>query len=362
MKYYSLNRILSKHAVYNVIFGERSNGKTYASLCYGLEKYLAGKGQLAYIRRWQDDIIGRRGAAIFSALNENGQVTKATKGKFDCVHYWNGKFYLAKYGTNGKAIWGEEDCLGYLFSLSDTEHNKSASYPNVTTCIYDEFITSKMYLVDEFPAFMNTLSTIIRHRDNVQVFMLGNTVNRHNPYFSEMGLKHAAKMEQGTIDVYTYGDSGLTVAVEYCASLAKKKSNKYFAFDNPKLQMITKGKWQLSLYPHLPRKYNENEISYMFFILYQGDCYQCEVVDFERNGSYNIYIHRKTTPLQDRATDLVFSLDYHADWRFANLLRPTNKVVAKIAQLFQQGKVCYQDNETGNSIENFLMELKRGNR
>ena len=37
MKFYSLDRILQKHAQYNVIFGERSNGKTYAVEKYALE-------------------------------------------------------------------------------------------------------------------------------------------------------------------------------------------------------------------------------------------------------------------------------------------------------------------------------------
>lgn len=36
-KFYDLKAILSKNADYNVIFGERSNGKTYAALRYGLE-------------------------------------------------------------------------------------------------------------------------------------------------------------------------------------------------------------------------------------------------------------------------------------------------------------------------------------
>ena len=36
-KFYTLNRILSKNADYNVIFGERSNGKTYATLLYGIK-------------------------------------------------------------------------------------------------------------------------------------------------------------------------------------------------------------------------------------------------------------------------------------------------------------------------------------
>ena len=40
LKYYSLDNILKKNSVYNVIFGERSNGKTYAVLKYGIEQYL----------------------------------------------------------------------------------------------------------------------------------------------------------------------------------------------------------------------------------------------------------------------------------------------------------------------------------
>ena len=36
-KYYSLKNIQQKNATYNVIFGERSNGKTYAVLKQALE-------------------------------------------------------------------------------------------------------------------------------------------------------------------------------------------------------------------------------------------------------------------------------------------------------------------------------------
>ena len=37
--YYSLKNIQRKNATYNVIFGERSNGKTYAVLKQALENY-----------------------------------------------------------------------------------------------------------------------------------------------------------------------------------------------------------------------------------------------------------------------------------------------------------------------------------
>ena len=49
-KYYSLNNILKKDAQYNIIFGQRSNGKTYAVKKYGLEKFIKTGEQMAYVR------------------------------------------------------------------------------------------------------------------------------------------------------------------------------------------------------------------------------------------------------------------------------------------------------------------------
>ena len=38
-QYYNIRSLLSKNAIYNIIIGERSNGKTYAVLKYGVEQY-----------------------------------------------------------------------------------------------------------------------------------------------------------------------------------------------------------------------------------------------------------------------------------------------------------------------------------
>ena len=50
-KFYSLKNILKKGAQYNMIFGERSNGKTYAALKYGLQQYCEHGKQIAILRR-----------------------------------------------------------------------------------------------------------------------------------------------------------------------------------------------------------------------------------------------------------------------------------------------------------------------
>ena len=75
-KFYSLKSILEKKAQYNIIIGERSNGKTYAVLKYAIERYLQTGEQLAIVRRWRDDFIGKRGATMFDALEVNKEIFK----------------------------------------------------------------------------------------------------------------------------------------------------------------------------------------------------------------------------------------------------------------------------------------------
>lgn len=356
--YYTTARIDRKNATYNVIFGERSNGKTYALLRKCLVNYVKTGAQMAYVRRWKEDITGRRAQRLYAGLNENGEVEKITKGQFTGVHYWAGKWYLCTYDDTGKAIYSDNDVIAFSFALSDGEHDKSTSFPRIETIVFDEFLTNRLYLNDEFILFMNTVSTIVRHRENVKIYMLGNTVNKFCPYFQEMGLNHIPKMEQGTIDVYRYGTSELTVAVEYCSNQNEnKKSNKYFAFNNPKLEMITSGAWELSIYPHLPYKYKPKHIMLTFFIVFNDVTYQCEVIDLD--NIYFIYIHNKTTPIKNPNEQLIYSLDFNPELNYnRSIYKPINKVQQRISWFFNNDRVYYQNNEVGDAINNYLKICK----
>ena len=343
-----------------MIFGERSNGKTYALLKKGLQDYIKDGSQMAYVRRWKEDITGRRAARLFSGLNDNDEVSKASKGKFKGVHYWAGKFYLCNYDESGKAIYSDSDVLAFTFALSDSEHDKSTSFPDIKTIVFDEFLTNKLYLQDEFVLFMNTVSTIVRKREDVKIYMLGNTVNKYCPYFAEMGLKHILKMEQGSIDVYHYGDSKLTVAVEYCASIKNSAQNhKYFAFDNPKLNMITGGAWELAIYPHLPMKYKPKNILFTYFIDFNDSIFQCEIVNVD--DIYFTYIHVKTTDLKHPKDDLIYSLDYHPELNYnRSIFKPTSKLQEHVLWFYKTDRIYYQNNDVGDAINNFLKLCKRG--
>ena len=360
MKYYSLNRINKKDATYNVIFGERSNGKTYATLKQVLENYFNDGSQFAYIRRWSVDVQPKRMNNLFNAIIEDGYLEKLSGGKFTSIFYRTGRFYLCTYNDKGKPIYNEEDVLGYAFSLSENEHNKANSYPRVTTIIFDEFLTNKIYLPDEFILFMNTVSTIVRQRTNVKIYMLGNTVNKYCPYFKEMGLTNILTMKQGTIDLYTYGDSKLKVAVEYADSKKKfKKNNFYFAFNNPKLKMITGGAWELNIYPHAPVKWLPKNILFTYFIDFNDNLYQCEIISKDENVF--TFIHEKTTPIKNPDKDIIYTMDYNPKINYnINILKPVNDFQNKITWFYTHDRVYYQNNEVGDAINNYLKICKRG--
>ena len=356
-KYYSLRKILEKQAQYNIIIGERSNGKTYAVLEYAIKDYFNTGAELGIIRRFIEDFRGRRGASMFEALVENKVVEKYSKGEWTGIYYYSSRWYFCRYDDHGNRIKAENP-FAYGFSLSQSEHDKSTSYPRIKNILFDEFITRTLYLDDEFIIFSNVLSTIIRQRDDVKIFMLGNTVNKYAcPYVDEMGLKHLKQMKQGDIDVYTYGDSDLIVAVEYCnPNREGKPSNKYFAFDNPKLSMITGGTWEIDVYPHLPARYKPRDVVLYFYIYYAHEWLKAEIIVL--SDMQFIFVHPQTKPLTDdeKRTSIIYSPEYNPlpNW-IRRITEPRTKIAKKIANMLYDDKIYYATNETGEILRNYLL-------
>ena len=358
--HYRLDNILSHNADYNIIYGERSNGKTTAVLEYALDDHIKSgyENQLAIVRRWEEDFKGKNGQQMFETLVHLGWVEEKTKGKYNSIYYYSQRWFLAKYDEFGDKISQASEPFAMGFAITSEEHYKSTSYPFIKTIFFDEFITRQYYLPDEFIKFQNLLSTIIRLRTDVKIFMCGNTINKYCPYFAEMGLTEIKKQQRGTIDIYTYGNSTLKVAVEYSDFPSKKKaSNKYFAFNNPKLEMITHGGWEIDIYPHLPLKYKPSDVSYQFFIVFDEEKLHGNIITYE--DSTYLYIHRKTTPVHTDTEWLVYQQnpDYRINYR-TNILRPYGKVDRYICELINRKKIFYQDNEVGEIMSNYLKWCK----
>lgn len=359
-KFYTTTEIDKRDALYNIIYGERSNGKTTALQLKGLKSFIESGyiNQFAIVRRWNEDFTGKRGQQMFDGAVKTDDFKKILKGtEWTDIYYFSSRWYLCRYEDDKRIV--QETPFAYGFALSAMEHDKSTSYPNVTLIVFDEFIARTSYLPDEFILFMNVCSTIIRQRDNVKIYMLGNSVNKYCPYFKEMGLdRHIRNQKIGTIDIYTYGTSGLTVAVEYAnPTKGGKASDKYFAFDNAKLNMITSGGWEIDIYPHSPFKWKPSEVMFSYFIEFGGDLLQCDIIS--SHDTVITFIHRKTGELKNPDSDLIYSTnnDPRPNHR-RNILKPCYPMENKIYSMFKNDKVFYQDNEIGEIVRNYLLWCK----
>ena len=357
---YSLDKILAADAQWNVIYGGRSNGKTYAVHEFGIKTYLKTGGQMAIIRRWNDDFQGVRSITMFDnqVCNGDGEnnIKRLSGGKWDGVKNIGKRWYLTA-GTGDDMVVDEKP-FAIGFAITAMEHDKSTAYPMITTVLFDEFLTRTTYLNDEFILFTNTLKTIIRERTNVKIFMCGNTVNAYCPYFREMGLTRVKDMPEGTIDVYTYGDSPMRVAVEHTASIVSHSSSIYFAFDNPRLSMVRgSSEWEIDVYPHCSYNYGPSDIVFTFFIVFDGDILQCECVQAPMHDGLFLFVHPKTTELKHPDSDLIYSMDTYdirPNWD-RNLFTSDMSVSKKICALIKRGKIFYSDNTTGEIMRNYML-------
>lgn len=353
-----VHRLLKEYpnAYYYVVFGERSNGKTYSALKYALERFIKNGEQFAYLRRYGEDIRPKNLTNLFSGHVENKVIVELTKQEWTGITYSRGKFFFERFDENGDREVSDTP-VGFAFDLNSMEHYKSTSFPRITTVIFDEFMSRTGYLPNEFILFTNSLSTIIRHRDNVKIIMLGNTVNKSCPYFGEMGLSHIKDQKPGTVDVYQYSQTELQVVCEYTGSSAKKggkASDVYFAFDNPELKMITSGAWEIGIYPHLNVKLRPKDTVQHFFIQYEDELLHGEVIVLD-SGDF-IFIHPKTTPIKDEDNDIVYTTKPDERWNYRMCLtKQSDKLSRYIIQCIRENRVFYSSNEVGEVLRNYVM-------
>lgn len=243
--YWNINPILGKKADFNLVIGQRGNGKTYGVLKHFLENYKKTKKRFVYIRRWKDDIVTYNMEQLFTPFTN---VIDELFGAEFSIEYRNHKFYL----VNGAGI--KVDTIGYVMSLSESHHTKSVSYTNVSEILMDEFIRmqGEQELKNELSRFDNVLSTVIRGGNkNVIIWLLANTVSKYSPYFLRFGID-INKVEQGSIiDKKLRLETGdiLKVALEYCEfnKDASKNISKYSTN-----AMIKSGQWEIPETDEIP--------------------------------------------------------------------------------------------------------------
>lgn len=254
----------------NVIISQRSDGKSYDRLAHCLKQYKEHKYRFVYIRRWAEDITIKNMSKLMDPFLVNKYVKvpliEELFGPDRTIRCNRGMFELIDET-------GEEppEPIGYYVALNQVAHTKSVPFTNVKNIILDEFLQlkSERILKDEFDAYEQTLSSIIRADDDVKIWLLGNTVGKYSPYFAPLGID-VANLVQGEIKKIELpngeGMAPTRVEVEWCKYNPKigKKTSKYVRGS----KMAVTGEWEIQSVENIPHTDNEKATEKLLFSMW----------------------------------------------------------------------------------------------
>lgn len=347
--YYDITNLLNTKAQYMIPIGKRANGKSFQVKKTCLENAWNNKRKFVYLRRWKEDIKVKAVAAYFDDF-KGSRISKITGGEYDRVVAWSGSIYFGRENDKGEIERSEE--IGKYCALNEAERYKSWSFVDYDYIDYEEFITDGLYLNDEPRILQQFVSTVAR-LETLTVFLVGNTLTRVCPYFSEWGLEGVLKQKMGTIEIYHYHteDGVVDIAVEYCANT----NNGNTMFFGKSAKQIVSGEWDTNDYPRLPqfREYYDKIFSLM--VEYQSFRFIIELLVEPKEGGVLCFVYPHTT---DKKPLRILSDKFSDNPFVTNSLNTSNKAEAKILQCFKLNKVCYSDNLTGTDFSHIRAYFK----
>lgn len=358
--HYNLDNIDKENALINLIWGERSNGKSYQvkhkkAIIPFLESMVKdgmNRDRFILIRRLREEITTEKIERYFADVD----VTGLTNNEYNIITYYRKEVYLGRYNIEtGKVIRGEK--IGYVVALSTEQHYAGASYLDVKNIIFEEFMSRSVYLANEPDKLMNFWNTVDRKRGIVRMWLVGNTISRVCPYLTDWGLQNiVSKQQQGTIitkmlDTGTFTDDGepikIKLAIEYCKSSGKSS----FAIGKHK-DMLNKGSWQTEPQPHLPKSLKEYKLLFRIGFQYKEFRFLADFIkDIEsRECVWFIYPHEKD--FKDNL--LIFSDVVKLNKRYQrNIYDITlkNDKLQKVLDTFREGNIFYSTDLCGTDFK-----------
>lgn len=336
---------------YLLCYGQRSNGKSWSVKQLVFDRFMKDKSKFIYVRRYDQDLKAGASARYFSKFIAEGGLKKCTKGAYSNIIARASEFYLVKSDKSK-----EKELCGYYIPLSTaSERIKSQEFPDVTTIIFEEFLTNRVYLEDEYQILQSLVSSVARGK-LINVIMIGNTVSRVCPYFAEMGIPDIVDSQPGTHKLYHQhnhrGDITDILVVHTPETDVMDDSGRSMFFGRSS-KMILSGEWDVEDFPIRPKKM-KFETNYEMGIHFKLFDFILQFQTGEdEDGNENPYIFVYPNK-HKRRIDRLLTEETDMDPLHTPKLREDIKAEMIIRDLWRMKKVFYSDLLTANDFNSCL--------
>lgn len=343
MKNYVKKEIVSSiDANYIVIIGGRNNGKSFACSSDLIERAWKNHTEFGYITRYDKNCKDSIVSLYFD--DKRDFIKKLTKGACDCIDIYRKNIYFSKTDDTGK-IKHIRKC-GYCFALNVQKDYKSLQFPLIEQCIFEEFVADDgIYLFQEMRKFYNLMSTIFRDRAG-RIYLVGNTISRNNPYYTDWSLfKGVSRQKINTIDYYSFNNDQTKVAVYLTAPLDYPQS----LFIGHERKSLHGEEYVTDIYPKLSKPRERYDCIYTMVFCQGANTYLMEFLkDPQISNSFVWYVTPKTTPIQ-KGTRVISDV-YNDDILFTLNFYPLSAHEKVIFFELTKGNIVYSDNLTATEF------------
>ena len=352
--HYNIDEIASKGCLYNLIYGSRSDGKSYqVKHKMAVVKYIETHRRFILLRRWSEEIKSDKIEQYFSDVD----VTGLTGGRYNCIIMYRQQLFFASFDFDkNKTVRGEK--IGYVMSLNGEQHYAGASYLDVDDIIYEEFFARTPYIGHEPDKLVNLWSTIDRKRYTTKLWMVGNSISRVCPYINEWGIhKLISTMKQGDINT-TKLEAGedengqpvyVSLAIEYC-----KSTGTNLAIGKHK-DMLNKGDWQSDPQPHLPKSLKYYTSRFSFIFMYQDFKFACSYLEDKETDEVCWFIKPYDGEIKDDSIVISDQVRVSPYWQ-RNIYDTSfqNPRLNQLFQTFRESNIFYATDLCGTDFKQVI--------
>lgn len=214
-KYYSADYILSKGALWNAVFSDRSDGKTFDIKYHILTDFIDNKTSV-YLRRYKTEITTDMKETFFN------EVLDKKPGEYNKWKFKGDKYRILASKDNGKS-W---KVICHTIPLTMTGKLKSSlNVKDIHSIYYDEFAPlDDRYISNEINILLEFWKSVDRDRDNTILLIAGNKITPFNPLFDYFGINLSLNYD----DIKLYKNGTLAVQIYSCKEHREERKKSRF--------------------------------------------------------------------------------------------------------------------------------------
>lgn len=346
--HYNIDKLNAVGAQFNILYGERSNGKSY-QLKHKMmitPEVLTGKKRFMLVRRSKNEITTEKIMRYFNDVD----IEKLTGCEYNAITMWRRELFLSQYNVQTCKVKRFEK-IGYVVPLEDEQYYAGASFTDVTDIIFEEFMSRSKYLHDEPNKLMNLYCTVDRKKGDTRLWLCGNSISRVCPYLTDWDIMDIMRTQkQGTIKTKKF-DVGagqiVDMAIEYC-----ENTNTSSFVIGSHAQMLSTGEWQSDPQPHLPESLKNYNTIFTCVFAYKSFTFLARHLIHDQTGERCWFICDKKTPVKPGTivlTDVIMPSSYY--FRDPYHVRTRNRRIEEILGTFTEDKIFYSTDLCGTDFK-----------